>query len=71
MIHLDIKSTNLMLTRLATGQLQVKLLDFGLATVMGQTVRVTGTISEFHGSPQIHSRVAVTNHAGLISRNTV
>ncbi len=36
MIHLDIKSTNLMLTWLATGQLQVKLLDFGLATVMKQ-----------------------------------
>jgi len=36
MIHLDIKSTNIMLTWLATGQLQVKLLDFGLATVMNQ-----------------------------------
>jgi serine/threonine protein kinase len=36
MIHLDIKSTNLMLTWLATGPLQVKLLDFGLATVMKQ-----------------------------------
>ena len=36
MIHLDIKSTNLMLTWLATGQLQVKILDFGLATMLGQ-----------------------------------
>jgi len=36
MIHLDIKSTNIMLTWLATGQLQVKILDFGLATMLGQ-----------------------------------
>lgn len=36
MIHLDIKSTNIMLTWLATGQLQVKILDFGLATMIGQ-----------------------------------
>ncbi len=36
MIHLDIKPTNLMLTWLATGQLQVKLLDFGLAKMMEQ-----------------------------------
>jgi serine/threonine protein kinase len=35
-IHLDIKSSNLMLTWLATGQLQVKILDFGLATIIGQ-----------------------------------
>lgn len=39
MIHLDIKSTNIMLTWLATGQLQVKLLDFGLATMLEQAVR--------------------------------
>jgi serine/threonine protein kinase len=39
MIHLDIKSTNLMLTWLATGQLQVKLLDFGLATMLEQAAR--------------------------------
>lgn len=38
-IHLDIKSTNLMLVWLATGQLQVKLLDFGLATMMEQATR--------------------------------
>lgn len=42
-IHLDIKSTNLMLVWLATGQLQVKLLDFGLATMMEQvTLEETG-----------------------------
>lgn len=36
MIHLDIKSTNIMLTWLSTAQLQVKILDFGLATMLGQ-----------------------------------
>lgn len=35
MLHLDIKPTNIMLSWLATDQMQVKLLDFGLATVMG------------------------------------
>lgn len=34
MVHLDIKGTNIMLTWLSTGHLQVKLLDFGLATIM-------------------------------------
>jgi len=34
MIHLDIKPTNIMLTWLNNGHLQVKLLDFGLATIM-------------------------------------
>ncbi len=34
MVHLDIKSTNIMLTTLATGRLQVKLLDFGLAAML-------------------------------------
>ena len=36
MIHLDIKSTNLMFTWLATGQFQIKILDFGLATMIEQ-----------------------------------
>jgi serine/threonine protein kinase len=36
MIHLDIKTSNLMLTWLATGHFQVKILDFGLATMLGQ-----------------------------------
>jgi len=36
MIHLDIKPTNLMLSWLGTGQLQVKLLDFGLAMMLEQ-----------------------------------
>jgi serine/threonine protein kinase len=36
MIHLDIKPTNLMVTTLPTGQMQVKLLDFGLATMLEQ-----------------------------------
>jgi serine/threonine protein kinase len=50
MIHLDIKPTNLMLTWLATGQLQVKILDFGLATMLGQAAaaeqedRVLGSV---------------------------
>jgi serine/threonine protein kinase len=39
MVHLDIKPTNIMLTWLATGQLQVKLLDFGLATMMDRPAR--------------------------------
>lgn len=34
MVHLDIKATNIMLTTLATGRLQVKLLDFGLAAML-------------------------------------
>jgi serine/threonine protein kinase len=34
MVHLDIKATNIMLTMLATGRLQVKLLDFGLAAML-------------------------------------
>lgn len=33
LIHLDIKSTNIMLARLASGRRQVKLLDFGLAAL--------------------------------------
>lgn len=36
MVHLDIKATNIMLTELATGRLQVKLLDFGLAAMTGE-----------------------------------
>ncbi len=36
MVHLDIKSTNIMLTTLTTGKLQVKLLDFGLAAMIEQ-----------------------------------
>jgi serine/threonine protein kinase len=36
MIHLDIKPTNLMITNLPTGQTHVKLLDFGLATLLEQ-----------------------------------
>jgi serine/threonine protein kinase len=36
MVHLDIKSTNIMLIALTTGRLQVKLLDFGLAAMIDQ-----------------------------------
>lgn len=36
MVHLDLKSTNIMLIALATGRLQVKLLDFGLAAMIDQ-----------------------------------
>jgi serine/threonine protein kinase len=36
MVHLDIKSTNIILTALTTGRLQVKLLDFGLAAMIDQ-----------------------------------
>ncbi len=37
MIHLDIKPTNIMLERLPSGHLNTKLLDFGLATLMGHS----------------------------------
>lgn len=50
MIHLDIKATNLMLVWLATGQLQVKLLDFGLATMMEQATLETGEDEGILGS---------------------
>lgn len=51
MVHLDIKSTNIMLTTLATGRLQVKLLDFGLAAMLddpASTLMVPG--AELRGS---------------------
>jgi serine/threonine protein kinase len=48
LVHLDIKSTNIMLTWLTTGHLQVKLLDFGLATIietpMPQTLNPSGSL---------------------------
>lgn len=51
LVHLDIKSTNIMLTTLATGRLQVKLLDFGLAAMLddpASTLLVPG--AELRGS---------------------
>jgi serine/threonine protein kinase len=36
MVHLDIKSTNIMAIALTTGRLQAKLLDFGLAAMVDQ-----------------------------------
>jgi serine/threonine protein kinase len=38
MIHLDLKPTNIMLERTPSGQIITKLLDFGLATLLGQSV---------------------------------
>ncbi|MEX1119059.1 MAG: serine/threonine-protein kinase [Terrimicrobiaceae bacterium] len=38
MIHLDIKPTNIMLERMASGHLNTKLLDFGLATLLEQSL---------------------------------
>jgi serine/threonine protein kinase len=40
LLHLDLKSTNIMLTRLASGRRQVKLLDFGLAAMAGDSLPV-------------------------------
>ncbi len=37
MIHLDIKPTNIMLERMASGHINTKLLDFGLATLLEQS----------------------------------
>jgi serine/threonine protein kinase len=50
MIHLDIKSSNIMLTWLATGQLQVKILDFGLATMLGQATSLENEDGSVLGS---------------------
>lgn len=48
LIHLDIKPTNIMLTWLTTGHLHVKLLDFGLATLMenpmAQSIQPSGKL---------------------------
>jgi serine/threonine-protein kinase len=47
-VHRDLKPSNLMLTRRDDGQPEIKILDFGIAKVLGQT---TGVSREIKGTP--------------------
>jgi eukaryotic-like serine/threonine-protein kinase len=47
-IHRDLKPENLFVTRLANGTLHIKILDFGIAKVLGDT---TGVSQEVRGTP--------------------
>jgi len=77
LIHLDIKSTNIMLTWLPTGHIQLKLLDFGLAAIMErpslQTLDDSGSLlgSVYTMAPEQFEQNPVGAHTDIYSLGCV
>lgn len=70
-IHRDIKPSNILLTSKKIDEAEVKLVDFGLATMIGESLRFTKAGTPLYMAPEIFSEKGYNNKADVWSLGLV